>query len=666
MRNSLHFLPLFLIFAVIFDLSGQISGSANYDYYQKGLEYKKNGNWSKALQTWVAGSQRLQREGKSDPQIGIAFIELATEMKVKQWYNLACNLYNWGFSQSDIIKSREDIKQEIARIAPLMNKNEYQEWKGLLRRENNLLTEKIRSFWQAKDPTPSTELNERLVEHWERIAYARKNYQNANTTAYRTDDRGLIYVKYGKPERIKTGALGTNRAVMKIWSDVILEAEAGESGDGYLTNSELNKTVEQSLLLESVDRFNNSPDYEIWFYHSLSSDEPLFFMFGNIGGTGRYGLRNGIEDFIPRRAFMRSNTKLGAGILPGAILQSVYYSELSHLHPYFADRFYDLESMWDTIDRSGTAALSQFNNAVKNKRLLFESMDSTDPVKASAPSDKSNFDKSVSEVDLVVEPFRFLGDKQKPMLALVTFSYPKIKSKYINISSKQISLDYSTTHTIILLDKNKEEIKRLTDAVPTGYDNISTFILPHVTNQNEYRLYAEVFNIESNELELVKQGQSEKSPEIIGVGNKDIPGTQPLSISTDKLELSDLIIGVNSPDESETERLPFPVIPSRKIWSSDVLKIYLEIYHLYFAQDGIAHFTIDFKVSKLKDQTGDRKESISLSFDFDSPNSTSRESFGVDISNLTPGQFELSVLVTDTVSMQQKQRQAIFEIVRED
>ncbi|MFQ5823241.1 MAG: GWxTD domain-containing protein [bacterium] len=660
MRNYLQYLLFFIVLASSFELLGYTSFSAQYDFYKKGLEYKNSGDWIQALDTWLAGRQILQQQGISDPRIGIAFIELATEQKLTQYYELACDMYFWGLSQNNLTEFKKDIEKEMARIGPLLDKKQYKEWRLLWQQSDPLLYERIKSFWLEKDPTPSTEINERLLEHWERIAYARKNFRKANTTAYRTDDRGLIYVKYGKPERKRTGVLGTNRAVLKRWSDVVLDNIVSPVGAAMR-----NRAVQQTLLLEAVDRFNNLPEYEIWFYHSLNSDEPIFYLFGNLEGVGSFGLRNGVEDLIPDRAFIRATTRYSSGVLPGAILQSVYYSELTHLHPYFEDRFYDLESQWNALDRGGASAMLRFNNTVRSKRLFFEGVDRVYQANAFAPPDKSNFDETVSEVELVIHPFRFLDDKNKPMLALITLSYPKIKIKFLHPTANKIVTEYSVTNTLIVHDKNKKEIQRLTESVPTGYDNTSTFILPHEENQYEYLLFAEVFNLETNKPDLAQLSQPEVSPQVIGIGKKKISRTSPLSTSTEMLELSDLIIGVNMPNESQNDRLPFPVVPSHKIWASDLLKIYLEIYHLYFKPDGRAHFVIDFEAVKIKGKKKSKKESISLSFNFDSPYRTSKEHFEIDVSNLTPGNYELLVTVTDTVSLQKKQRKAAFEIIKE-
>lgn len=56
-------------------------------------------------------------------------------------------------------------------------------------------------FWRRRDPTPATPENERLAEHFQRLAEARKKYSSpVDPRGY--DDRGMIYVRYGPPDDV--------------------------------------------------------------------------------------------------------------------------------------------------------------------------------------------------------------------------------------------------------------------------------------------------------------------------------------------------------------------------------------------------------------------------------------------------------------------------------
>lgn len=54
-----------------------------------------------------------------------------------------------------------------------------------------------RRFWAERDPDPTTIVNERLVEHYRRVLYARSNFARAK---HPWDRRGDIYIRYGEPD----------------------------------------------------------------------------------------------------------------------------------------------------------------------------------------------------------------------------------------------------------------------------------------------------------------------------------------------------------------------------------------------------------------------------------------------------------------------------------
>jgi GWxTD domain-containing protein len=59
--------------------------------------------------------------------------------------------------------------------------------------ENRVFRER---FWREKDPDLTTELNERLLEHYGRVWFARRNFGDF---AYPWDQRGTVYIRYGEP-----------------------------------------------------------------------------------------------------------------------------------------------------------------------------------------------------------------------------------------------------------------------------------------------------------------------------------------------------------------------------------------------------------------------------------------------------------------------------------
>ncbi len=57
----------------------------------------------------------------------------------------------------------------------------------------------IVEYWNRKDPDPTTDENERLIEHFRRIDYSFEAFSSKLYPGY--DDRGKIFIKYGEPDQ---------------------------------------------------------------------------------------------------------------------------------------------------------------------------------------------------------------------------------------------------------------------------------------------------------------------------------------------------------------------------------------------------------------------------------------------------------------------------------
>jgi GWxTD domain-containing protein len=154
-----------------------------------------------------------------------------------------------------------------------------------------------RRFWDMRDPDPTSRINERLVEHYRRITYARLMFSRSG---FPWDRRGEIYVRYGDPDG-RTGfvAAGTDGAtstpIKNTGVDVIRDRNRNPMNP---FRTRLNVTPGLTSSPTSVAPFKT----ESWVYveHNLE----LFFV--DQRGTDKYDypiekLRGGINNFHPRR-----------------------------------------------------------------------------------------------------------------------------------------------------------------------------------------------------------------------------------------------------------------------------------------------------------------------------------------------------------------------------
>ena len=253
--------------------------------------------WQDALALWASAPDSSIGSGRSDPRIGPAFIATAIENDARDRMEEASGLYLWGFSAPDIAADREQVMLEARRIMPLLTQRDSARWQPLLEGDTRMLSMRIARYWLEHDPTPETALNERLVEHWQRIVEARERYQYNRSSVYETDDRGIIFVKYGPPDARSRGHLGSNEMELKI-------------------------RVADALAREEMRRLDPNPQFEL-------VEGPL--------------------DLISHSArSLSSASKSPGGVRVQYYLELFYYRDLAILGGRFGRRFDELEVLWDS------------------------------------------------------------------------------------------------------------------------------------------------------------------------------------------------------------------------------------------------------------------------------------------------------------------------------
>jgi len=217
---------------------------------QKGFDLVEMEEYEKALEIWGTAFTELE-----DPSfaIGREYISVATEHQLENYYKTASSIYLWGLSAETIEVNKDALQQELNMLRPLLGQDTFEIWEKLYQSNNPELYNELRLFWQDVNPLPQRIYNPRLIEHWERIGFAKNNYARRNDPPYNTDDRGVAYVKYGEPYRIIEGILQAPRGkVSAVCSQL------------RLCNPDIMPSVVMNL--------DRSPYFEIWIYEQPSNE----------------------------------------------------------------------------------------------------------------------------------------------------------------------------------------------------------------------------------------------------------------------------------------------------------------------------------------------------------------------------------------------------------
>jgi len=626
------------------------------DYYTEGLEQRQSGHWEQALKTWRSGWAALEIKNKTDPRIGIAFVELATEKKAEKYYDTASEIYMWGFSKNDCKEFKEVFTGEAERIVPLLSEEEARAWRKRIKSKDPGLGNMIRLFWLERDPRPKTKANERLIEHWERIAHARKHFQKTNHSVYDCDDRGTIYVKYGKPDKKKSGSVGSSSAgqmeLMRFFG-------IGEAG-------------------RSINLRDPAPDYEVWAYGDIGTDKPSIFLFSNRDGTGSFGLRSGIESLFPRTNNIY--TERGRGQLYASrdylVYQLMYYAELRDFTRFFDERYTEINQIWEGAERE--LRTSKEYRGARNRRESFrlprhyiqllhgmtirnEGEDELNPIYKYADNDKSDYENLKGKINIKAHPVRTLDRQNKSKLSILAFSSPQFRAEDIVRKTKNDFAvpEYILSHTLIVRDQTFEETERIIYDMSGGPNNMSAFSIDHTTDHAHFIIASEAYQLDVTDQDTVQYTPSK----ILAIGKEIISVSPPLNTDPGELELSDLVLGIDVPPDIELTDFPFSVIPTREFTLHDPVKMAIGIYHLVLNDEAEAQYTIEYGVARLDKKGRRRKQQISMAYSFNSQDRSARESLSVDISKLKAGPYEFFVKVKDQVSRQEKAREVLFVVV---
>ena len=274
--------------------------------FEEGLKKLDNGNWKAAVATWGTALKKQDANQSIELKMAVKYIETVTEHKDSEHYAEACDYYLNAFRQASWEREPEALDEEFERLMPLVPPDHQKEWKKVIKKRDPAIFNKVVLFWEMMDPITSTAVNERLIEHWERIAYARKHFTRAHNTVYHTDDRGLIYVRFGKPDlEEKNVALPPNQIMNPV------------TGGPLRVNGMTFRPMIPLIL-----------DTDLWKYNFSNRQEPSFYLFGSDAkGGGEFRLQVGIMHMIP--SFGYSFAMAGMDRQGGALM--IKYSMIGKL-----------------------------------------------------------------------------------------------------------------------------------------------------------------------------------------------------------------------------------------------------------------------------------------------------------------------------------------------
>jgi len=610
------------------------------------------------IENWERILRKIQQAESPDRCIDTeATVELAEkviEYEGKKHYYLAEQLY-YKALDAEVKNLKSDlIFREAQKVLPLLSDREQEQWTAKIEAGDLSLAHDLKMFWKLRDPVMSTPLNERLNEHWTRIAHARNEFTKDDNTVYGTDDRGTIYIKYGEPSYKRDGMLSFSSTEVR---SMLYDLSFHKGGISPREMFNLNMAIKQQYM----PRY-----YEVWVYKNLDTRRPTLFIFGESAERGTFGLRESVEEFIPRESFRMGITSswrfnTGArGLSAGPFLQMGLYNQLSTIDIYFGRQLAEYDQNWlkylnGHVDFSSLRMMNSRERAERELRRLQQE----------APSTQSTLASNLDFVKQNYRTFRFLNNQNEPVTKVFIYSEPDMEliGKHTKIYRHQ-NPRYHVKQSAVLLDPFSNSL--FTDQKETAIEQGS----PEVSYAGALlEVPSSVFSDLDTMHKLILSSEINRRPDqadapvTIIASSTDIPndiGT--LNTNSGTLQISDLIWGFKDAGKNHSaEELDFFIPSENRIPKGKNFAMYFEAYNLG-SPDALFNFQMEYSIHRVKRRklidTG-----IRLTLNFGSTESTSKETLEVETSDLEGGKYLITCNFKSSDGEKSIERTVEFEIV---
>ena len=202
------------------------------------------------------------------------------------WCHYHLRLYKEAAHYFDmaLVSMSEDERRCYTEPILLLSKKEEEEYHT---QPEHLEEDFWRKYWKMHDPTPITDINERLVEHYFRVSYSRRYFSEGQ---YPWDSRGEMYIRYGEPDfRAPNFKVYPTHIQQRL--EILSEVSPAVSYNGPFTSS-------SSKIRKEVTAGINFPN-ETWIYFDLIEPLGAQFVFADQSFTGKYDIPASKGEFQP-------------------------------------------------------------------------------------------------------------------------------------------------------------------------------------------------------------------------------------------------------------------------------------------------------------------------------------------------------------------------------
>ena len=576
-------------------------------WLQLGQIYRELGDYELAVDAYKQGALVDLTDTWPLIELSMVFIDMRKDEEASEAF----------YGGLNDIQDQEHIDRLYVDCKELITKPEEEKWKDSVRSASEQL-EFLKIFWKRRDPNPINPINERLIEHYRRLNFARQNYSKAFSPWY--DDRGALYIRLGKPDRVY---LGKPQADIK--------------------------------------------ENESWFYDNIKSG--LFFDFVDMGG--QYENRS-LFDAVSTTASSNAMIEL----FNERSFYNPYYQRMAVKLKTQADvdqlraeeriqnvaGLQNTAPLFDRLNRAGYAAqaLGRNDNAQDN---LFN--------QTYANQQYFVFDAGAKHLPINCNFASFRGDQGKSRLEFY-YVVPFKQLSFIPSISETNKFSTGLSVNFALFDMKYNEIANVNreHAIQANSTEMeSHFFLDQVQQDLPPGKYVVALELRNNEKDRVGIYQ-------FVVSTRDYSAD---TLSVSDVEIAQYVEATLSKDKYVKPRTNLKVVPNPAVGllRTKPLTVYYEVYNLTLNDEGKSAYQVSYSIkmvdteqsflSSIAGVFSNKEQAATTSTTTKEGRSrTEREYIGFDISELPAGVAVLEVRVKDLLSLKETASKIPLTIIDEN
>ncbi len=543
--------------------------------------------------------------------------------------------------------------------------------------------ERLLAWWRSQDPVLRTAGNERLREHLRRVAYAEQAYPDPERLT-RLDDRGEVYVRYGKPS---------------------------EQAEVSYNEASFHKEVYRFGVPVAMSDF---PPNELWLYPELG--QSAYFLFTEKDGS--YHLAASTNDLLPaqlRNGFGRSERSLNKAVSSLAALRHIY-KQLAMHHIDFSGRYNGVDRYVQQQKQQSDKALAGLVSGrqqvvgegigsqqvivtedpvaglVLPSAMLKQTLDRSyaDDRRAARwraenmPRQKTSVLSSAAPLPVAVRTARFLEEDGTTRtevywsvppgaLRLPEDQHKRYGSEYVRRSRPLLAL------TALQQDEKykREETYRKQYLLQGTTQQAAERTIP--PQQLAFRSTSEVYHISLQWMQQMVQVRPESERfapgPLVRAGQRRLDSLRRLAPDRGRLEMSDLRPMV-LPEEADLQSGNLAeaavLYPFAEVAPHTPLLFYFEVYHLRYDADDRTRYTVEYEVRRRTEQgtlarllRPSQDKSTATQVTYAGRSSRAEEYILLELDKWGQGKkgdITIVVRVTDETTGQQVERPIAFEV----